>query len=501
VLALSKRRRLSLLSLPIVTIAGFLVVARLAAWQRSDLIAELSDCIAHGETREAIEAVRKLAAMPNPPIEALVIAAAADEHETAEAGQGALSRLLRRWQRDIDTQQQTSTVSAHLSELAKSLAENLGEFSESDHAWLATTAGKILQLANTFPADRTPSVAIHCDKVLAAVTDRALARPAEVAQTDGTQTAAPEVEMLDSSPPANDANVDARSTSETNLEAGTTDLVSNALRRRQSRGESVYLDAQLNSKAAAQSGIDENARGGESAHSTTGEPDRGDSVGTPISDESSRKPDLKSNSESPGAVYRIVPPEPAQFPAAADNEFTRKAIVSNTFSSDSGKGETTTVEALAGIPSRELLRCWLAQEYGKAVLMSDLAHGSGSFAIPMMIDAVAASIAVEYELGRRGFGRLSARAARQYFSEYPQQRMQLVNSVAALPGAGPAAWLVLLADDADANVRLYAVTLMATSNNAALMEKAWQIALRDRDPRIADLAERLRSRRAGTLRR
>ena len=44
-------------------------------------------------------------------------------------------------------------------------------------------------------------------------------------------------------------------------------------------------------------------------------------------------------------------------------------------------------------------------------------------------------------------------------------------------------------------MRLFAVTFMATSNNAALVEKAWQAAIRDHDPRVADLAERLRERR------
>ena len=64
----SKRRRLSLLTLPVVVVIGFLLVAKLAAWQRSDLIADLADCISHGETRDAMDAVHKLATIPNPPI-------------------------------------------------------------------------------------------------------------------------------------------------------------------------------------------------------------------------------------------------------------------------------------------------------------------------------------------------------------------------------------------------------------------------------------------------
>jgi hypothetical protein len=36
---------------------------------------------------------------------------------------------------------------------------------------------------------------------------------------------------------------------------------------------------------------------------------------------------------------------------------------------------------------------------------------------------------------------------------------------------------------------------MATSDDAQLIEKAWQVSIRDRDPRIAGLAGRLRERR------
>ena len=56
------------------------------------------------------------------------------------------------------------------------------------------------------------------------------------------------------------------------------------------------------------------------------------------------------------------------------------------------------------------------------------------------------------------------------------------------------------ADDEDVDVRLVAVTIMATSNDRQLIEKAWQVAIRDHDPRIAGLAERLRTRRDGARR-
>jgi hypothetical protein len=133
-------------------------------------------------------------------------------------------------------------------------------------------------------------------------------------------------------------------------------------------------------------------------------------------------------------------------------------------------------DPLASADSRELLKKWIASEKDEAQ-------------------------PIERELGRRGFGKLSKPLVRQFFSDNSQDRMRLIDNVLAQPGGGSEAWLILLASDADPDVRLFAVTFMATSNNAALVEKAWQMVIRDHDPRIADLASRLRERREGPLRR
>src|SRR6478609_6402468 len=181
----SKRRRFSLLTLPVVVVIGFLTVAQLTVWQRSDLIADLADCISHGETRDAIEAVHKLAAIPNPPVPVLVTAAAADEHETAGAAQVAIDRLLRRWQREVETKKRYSEIASELGELSKSLSATLPDFSDSDRAWLESTARKILRIADKFPPDKTPIVAVHCDAVLTAIgAGRYPARPDELPGVD-----------------------------------------------------------------------------------------------------------------------------------------------------------------------------------------------------------------------------------------------------------------------------------------------------------------------------
>jgi hypothetical protein len=108
---------------------------------------------------------------------------------------------------------------------------------------------------------------------------------------------------------------------------------------------------------------------------------------------------------------------------------------------------------------------------------------------------------IEEQLATRGFHPIPKRLVEQYFSDDLADRLRLVDNVLTGPRIDPRPWLMLLAEDENAEVRLMAVTVMATSDDKTLVEKAWQTALRDRDSRIADLAARLRTRREGTTRR
>ena len=101
---------------------------------------------------------------------------------------------------------------------------------------------------------------------------------------------------------------------------------------------------------------------------------------------------------------------------------------------------------------------------------------------------------IERELHRREFGVLRPDVVRLALSDDTEGRVQLVEDLLSTPGVGASAWLTMLAEDHDAEVRLAAVTIMATSQDHQLLEKAWQVALHDQDPRIASLAQRLRDR-------
>jgi hypothetical protein len=191
------------------------------------------------------------------------------------------------------------------------------------------------------------------------------------------------------------------------------------------------------------------------------------------SDRLSSRPELSTRSLGAPPIFRILPAMPI-------NVFPNDGKASSRLTPDSRAATEGRVEAsnepLASTDSRELLKKWVASEKDEAQ-------------------------PIERELARRGFGKLSKPLVQQFFSDDPQERMRLIDKVLAQPGGGSEAWLLLLAGDANPDVRLFAVTFMATSNNAALVEKAWQLVIRDHDPRIADLAGRLRERREGPLRR
>jgi hypothetical protein len=448
----------------VVVVVGFLVVAKLAAWQRSDLIADLADCISHGETRDAIEAVHKLATIPNPPIPVIVTAAASDEHETAGAAQVAIDRLLRRWQRDVESKKRYGTIASQLSELAKSLADTQAEFSESDHAWLESAVRKILRIANMFPPTKTPLVAAHCDAVLTAIgAGRFPARPDELPDPgdfDDVITAIPDRKPLsqpgvaphvDNVHEAIQGAIEKAHSAETALTPfDSPEMTEPLLRNDDDTPNDLPSDASIS-----------DLRDGS-----------GGSTGDVVSDH------LSSAS---GLIRRIgVPPMMRALPARPTNSLPNDRETSKRTTPDARTYALDRRDApsdpIASTDSRELLRKWLVSENGDAQI-------------------------IERELSKRGFGKLSKPLVQQFFSEKPQDRMRLVDNVLAQPGGGSEAWLLLLAGDTDPDVRLFAVTFMATSNNAALVEKAWQVAIRDHDPRVADLADRLRERREGTLRR
>jgi hypothetical protein len=433
----TKRRHLShYFSLPVLVAIVFFLVAQLATRQRAEIVAELADRVAHHEADDATAALRQLAAMPRPPIDVLVSAAASPDQEIAEEAQLLVSGLLRRWSRQIDNDQRLSTVSRQLAGLAQSLAAHQGSFSSADHPWLAATARRILRLANRTAVDNSPLVAMHCDSVIEALSDSETATKALMARS---------------------------------LPAADTPIVA-----------AVAVPAETPQGASSRTVVGPPLAAHGDASSALARVN-------PLRDAASRTPnDERPNDAGPVAVFqspwrgawahplfRILPAMPINARPSAPDESAPQEQSAPTIENEIFTGASGP---LADDDSRQLLARWLV--------------ASGSDVFPL-----------EEELTRRGFGRLSARLVRQFFSEDVAERLHFIDDVLTEPGVDARPWLILLADDPAADVRLLTVTIMATSDDPTLIEKAWQVAISDHDPRIAGLASRLRDRRDSAQRR
>jgi hypothetical protein len=459
----TKRRHLSYyFSLPVLVAIVFFLVAQLATRQRAEIVAELADRIAHHEADDATAALRQLAAMPRPPIDVLASAAASPDQEIANEAQLLVSGLLRRWSRQIDNERRVSTVTRQLAELAQSLAAHHAAFSSTDHDWLAATTRRILRLANRMPVGDSPLVAVHCDQVLTSIAASESETKALIGRS--SPSAVPPLVTAAAAPAANPHRVSSRTVAELNFAA-------NVDARR------ALADAN-----PLRNPVMSTPHDGGPATTSIDRSEFAASVEPMVSGVNVDRP----NNMSPAAafqspwrgewahpMFRMLPAMPINGSATdAEQNMPQKqsALVADK------EFFAGAIGALADDDSRELLARWLV--------------ASGGDVFPL-----------EEELTRRGFGRLSARLVRQLFSDDPAERLRLVDDILTEPGVDARPWLILLSDDSAADVRLLAVTIMATSDDPTLIEKAWQVAINDRDPRIAGLAARLRDRRDGAQRR
>jgi hypothetical protein len=462
VAASTKRRHLSYyFSLPVLVAIVLFLVAQLATWQRTEVVAELANRVAHHEADDATAALRQLAAMPRPPIDVLVSAAASPDQEIAKEAQLLVSGLLRRWGRQIDDGRRVATITRQLSQLAQSLNKHQAAFSSADHPWLAATTRRILRLSNRIPVDNSPLIAMHCDSVLQAVAAGEKVTGELVDRNLSSQ--GPPIIAAATTPARNPEDDSSRGAVEPKLAA--------------------HID--VRSAATNTNPLRNSTDGTQNDHGQASMPIERSEFSANVVPANESSSAAKSDfgpvnafhspwrGEWAHPVFRILPAMPIhgqsldkgqgtpreQSVPVTDQEFFHRAA-----------------DALTDADSRQLLAQWLV--------------ASGSDVFPL-----------EEELTRRGFGRLSARLVRQLFSDDPAERLRLVDDVLTEPGVDARPWLILLADDAAADVRLLAVTIMATSDDPVLIEKAWQVAINDRDPRIAGLASRLRDRRDSAQRR
>jgi hypothetical protein len=95
------------------------------------------------------------------------------------------------------------------------------------------------------------------------------------------------------------------------------------------------------------------------------------------------------------------------------------------------------------------------------------------------------------ELSRRGFSKTELRLAERLADPDPRVRRQWVRYLPGLRGVDAQQWLLWLSRDSDAEVRLTAITLMASTTNRELLDRLAELAASDTDARIRAQAERI----------
>jgi hypothetical protein len=103
-------------------------------------------------------------------------------------------------------------------------------------------------------------------------------------------------------------------------------------------------------------------------------------------------------------------------------------------------------------------------------------------------------IGARAELVRRGFASEHVEMARRMCDPNPEVRRQLVGQLPGVPGLNATPWLMHLAGDASAEVRLAAISLLATCDDPQLLDRIGAMARQDPDPRIRHVARRLGQR-------
>lgn len=91
------------------------------------------------------------------------------------------------------------------------------------------------------------------------------------------------------------------------------------------------------------------------------------------------------------------------------------------------------------------------------------------------------------ELRRRGFSEAELRLARQLVDPDPAVRLGLCSQLLGTEQIDPVPWLLELARDEEARVRLAALGLLATTGDPALIQHVRRLAAGDSDPRVRQL--------------
>ena len=420
-------------------------LAAIANYQRGQLVEQLTQQISTGNVRGSLAAIRQLALTPHPLLEPIVAAATSTDRSLAGGAQLAISDLVDMWQQQLDLGRNVRLVADGIGELAAALDEYHGSFSAVDGPWITRTVGQLVRLANRVSPSDGIDFTTHCESLLATAGQGPVAVGCSQLRGQIRQWWHPTQSR---------ANREATSPLPAKHDA---DQIADITPLR----EFAASPAAESAFSAPPATVYQRLTAAETAPAgSTG----------------------RSSNSGPPCANRSIGCEgglDATFERECEEPFKPRIARCGCQQLRGAKKADSVPPAadeLKAADSRSLLKRWLEASDGSRPPL-------------------------ERELARRGLGKLNAKLVQVLFSDRVEDRVRLVQEIVNSPGVNSKAWLSMLTDDPDADVRLAAVTFMATSTDPQLADQAYQAAIHDRDPRVADLAGRLRERRDSVQRR
>ncbi len=173
-----------------------------------------------------------------------------------------------------------------------------------------------------------------------------------------------------------------------------------------------------------------------------------------------RKLELSTNVEPTPITPPAEPNTPASVSAGIDKGLSLQdsAVVT--------AGGRITAEELHQVPAIELFR----------LLWSGSTHGAAT---------------IEAEMSRRGYTPRQIEVGKGLTDPDPSQRQRWTELLPGLSGIDAKPWLLWLSRDPHPDVRLSAITLMATSNDPEMLRRVAEVGRSDTDARVRDQAARI----------
>jgi hypothetical protein len=429
---------IALLAVCLLTAVIWRVGSSWIALQRVRLVTSLTEGLRSNDEDRAVAAIDSLSRLNEAGVESLVAEAMNTRPRVAPAARWAVDDMLARWRQDSLRDPHQQRLALRLERLSAALVGQLADKSVEPLLWARQLAENMLRLAAEIPAGARLGIVDHCSSVLHFTS--ALAHVTPIDREPVPQSGS-EVGPIGALP---DGSV-AGSTGDESASPSSDMPHQSALPY---RNRKALSEAGAASEIAPAERIGSvRARFSDPRNETRAQTDHGAVIWQPdrMTGGTARTANLPHMIDTPG---RSAPDEAPGGPLQSD-------------ASPPHRVQTTEVQ-----------------------LLTRLAHASTED-----VDRA------QQELAQRGWGKVRPELANMLISESPADRLRALDTLRNTTGVNPRPALMMLTADPDPNVRRAVVTLLATSRDPELLEQAWQTAIRDEDPRVAELADWLQSNR------